>query len=285
MVGAWVGFLYKIHIVNIARRVKLRHEQRIHLPELGFDKCSSHLLKPHADQLQLEEVEKLTVGCRFPAAILGARKLIVYFRNRLFARPFLEKLRRHLRDFFRHAIAQQALGPKTCPSGVSTNERVTRSSILNGSRAFPRFTACCWSTFRSGSANVCSSLAPLPLFLQRWPHRLCGGLGRPVLSTHPPCTIRTAPSFLAPHRLAHIRRFEAFLGLNILDREAFSVWPASLAADGRVQWGNTSRNKFADRRQRGEVRNRFSMDGNQRFRPAAIRRPCSAGKVLTRWTR
>ena len=68
--------------MNVPCRMELRHEQGIHVPELGFHERAPHFLESHAHELGLDRIEKFAIGMPFPGAIRGARRLIVYFRNR-----------------------------------------------------------------------------------------------------------------------------------------------------------------------------------------------------------
>ncbi len=56
------GVLHKIDVMNVAGRVELRHEQRVHVPEFVLHQGAAHLLKAHADELILHEIEELPVG-------------------------------------------------------------------------------------------------------------------------------------------------------------------------------------------------------------------------------
>ena len=79
------GMLDEIHIVDVAGRMELRHEECVHIPEFGLDQRAPHFPKAHAHQLRFDGVQKLTIGMSFSCADPWVRRLMVYFLNR-FAR-------------------------------------------------------------------------------------------------------------------------------------------------------------------------------------------------------
>ena len=108
----------EIDVVDVSGRMELRHEQRIHVPKFGFDQRAAHLLKSHADELRFDGIQKFAVGMFFPVPILGARRLMVYFRKRLlrqapsFSNSGLScdtsSMTPRVRDLFgRHALGRQ----------------------------------------------------------------------------------------------------------------------------------------------------------------------------------
>ena len=59
------GLLHEVDVMDVAGRMELRHIERVHVPELILDQRPSHLLKAHADELGLHQIQKLPVGMLF----------------------------------------------------------------------------------------------------------------------------------------------------------------------------------------------------------------------------
>ena len=55
-------FFDEVDVVDVPRRMELRHVQRVHVPELVLDQWPAHLLESHADELGFHEIQKLAIG-------------------------------------------------------------------------------------------------------------------------------------------------------------------------------------------------------------------------------
>ena len=64
-------FLDEIDVVDVPRRMELRHVEGVHVPEFGFDQRSAHFLESHAHQLGFHAIEKFAVGMTFAGCDAG----------------------------------------------------------------------------------------------------------------------------------------------------------------------------------------------------------------------
>ena len=100
---AWV--LDEVHVVGLAGRVELRHEEGVHVPELVFDQPAAHLLEPHAHELDFDQIEELPVGM-----LLAGRDAGRFEGDRVLAKaplapaPVLQHLGSQAGSFFPHAF-------------------------------------------------------------------------------------------------------------------------------------------------------------------------------------
>ena len=60
------GVLDPVHVVDVPRRVELRHEERVAVPELGLHERPVVFLEAERDELILDVLQKLDVGVRAP---------------------------------------------------------------------------------------------------------------------------------------------------------------------------------------------------------------------------
>src|SRR4029078_11098498 len=58
-------FLDKVDVMDVACRMELRHEEGVHVPELGFNERAPHFLKSHAHEFGLHGIEKLAIRMSF----------------------------------------------------------------------------------------------------------------------------------------------------------------------------------------------------------------------------
>ena len=91
------GLLHEVDVMDVAGWMKLRHVERVHVPELILDQRPSHFLKAHADELGLHQIQKLPVGMLFAHRDAGGAQA-----DRIFAEanvepaPVLQHLGREL---------------------------------------------------------------------------------------------------------------------------------------------------------------------------------------------
>src|SRR2546425_685663 len=103
--GGGARVLDEVHVVGLAGRVELRHEEGVHVPELVFDQPAAHLLEPHAHELDFDQIEELPVGM-----LLAGRDAGRFEGDRILAKaplapaPVLQHLGSQAGGFFPHAF-------------------------------------------------------------------------------------------------------------------------------------------------------------------------------------
>src|SRR5215813_212116 len=104
-------FLHKIDIMDIACRMKLRHEKGVHVPEFGFHKRAPHFLESHAYKLGLHGIEKLAIGMFFPwRDARRAKTDCVFTESFRTPAPVFQQLGRELGDFSSSPLPGELLG-------------------------------------------------------------------------------------------------------------------------------------------------------------------------------
>ena len=89
-----------IHVVDVTRRVELRHKERISVPEFGFDERAVELLKAERRKFVFYRFEKLHVGIRSAGDdARGRNRDVVRAESSAFPVARREQLRRHFSDF------------------------------------------------------------------------------------------------------------------------------------------------------------------------------------------
>ncbi len=102
------GFLDEIDVMNVPRRMELRHEQGIHIPELRFDQRPPHFLESHAHKFGLDRVEKFAIGMFLSSSdTRRAQTDRVLPKSLLTPTPILQQVGSHLRYFFSNPLSQQ----------------------------------------------------------------------------------------------------------------------------------------------------------------------------------
>src|SRR3989338_6817680 len=90
--------LDKIRVMNVTGRVVLRHEERIHVPELRLDDWAAHFLKPEERELLLDMVkERCIVVLLSRVDFLACHRDIVFLQFRLAPQSSLYEFRRYVR--------------------------------------------------------------------------------------------------------------------------------------------------------------------------------------------
>ena len=91
---------YAVHVVDVARRVELRHKERVSVPEFGFDERAVELLKAERRKFVFDRFEKLHVGIRSAGDDACRRNRdVVRAESSAFPVARREQLRRHFSDF------------------------------------------------------------------------------------------------------------------------------------------------------------------------------------------
>src|SRR5688572_3167370 len=102
--------LNEVHVMDIASRMELRHEERVHVPKFGLDQRSAHFLKAHAHEFRLDGVQKLSIRVLLSGPDPRRSKA-----DRVFPEPFcspasvLQEVGAELRYLFSHALFGQVL--------------------------------------------------------------------------------------------------------------------------------------------------------------------------------
>ena len=138
---AWV--FHKIHIMNVASRMELGHEQRVHVPKLGLHERPAHFLETHTDQLELDQVQKLPIRmsftCRDPQGLQTDCILPEPLRPPgTFLEEFQASTARLPPPRRLETTAQRP------PPGSGQDKRARHALVdTEGLAALPRLTACC----------------------------------------------------------------------------------------------------------------------------------------------
>ncbi len=257
--------LHEVHVVNIAGRVKLRHEERVHVPELGLHERTAHLLKAHADQFPLHQVQKLPIG--MPPAHRNTRRAEA---DRIFAKagaapgPVFQQLGAELRQVPRRTFLCERRRDRL----AAVREAIVPSDMVVDPEGLVRVPALNGITFND-RANRLGQAGHLPgramQVFQSAPNRLGGGTGHAgrfdeAAGYHPERSFL----FQAPDGGADLRRFESLLRLELSDGEAFPRLVGG--ADG----GQDALNRrvflkvsLAHLGQGGNRRDRFRLDVKQ----------------------
>ena len=103
-------FLDEIDVVDVPRRMELRHIEGIHVPEFGLDQRPAHFLESHADQLGFHAVEEFPVGMALAGRDTGRPQADGVFPEPL--RPpaaVFQEFRRQLRDFIGDTLLDERI--------------------------------------------------------------------------------------------------------------------------------------------------------------------------------
>jgi hypothetical protein len=104
------GMFDEVHIVDVAGRMKLRHEECVHIPEFGLDQRAPHFPKAHAHQLRFDGVQKLPIGMSFSCADPWRAKAHGVFPEPLGTpTAVLQHFGTELGDFFRSNVMLQQM--------------------------------------------------------------------------------------------------------------------------------------------------------------------------------
>src|SRR3989338_2260043 len=92
--------LDKIRVMNVTGRVVLRHEERIHVPELRLDDWAAHFLKPEERELLLDVVKERGIVMLFSGVyFFPCNGNVVFLQLGLAPQSGLYEFRRYIRYF------------------------------------------------------------------------------------------------------------------------------------------------------------------------------------------
>ncbi len=259
---------HEVHIVNVPSRMKLGHEQRVHIPEFGLDQRAPHLLEAHAHQLPLDQIEKFPIG--MPSAhrlARGAQADGVLSKTRLPPGPILEQVRRELREVLGRTLTGQRRRGRLAAlrKAVVAAHMVVDAEGLVGIAALHRIPLDDGAGGLGEPGHLAGGAVQV---LQRAPDRLGGGArhagGFDEAAGHHP----ERPFLLeATDGGADFGRFEPLLGLELADGQPFPglIGRADCgqnAFDGRVLFEIP----LSDFRQGGDRRDRLRLHAQQPLR-------------------
>jgi hypothetical protein len=249
--------------MDVACRMELRHEEGVHVPELGFHERAPHFLKSHAHEFGLDGIEELAIG--MPFARSNARRAEtdrVLTETLRPPAPVFQQFGRELGDFRCSPLPGELLGGFY--AGIGQLERSGHSIV--DTKGFPRVPPLDGVVLndlllcRGKCLQISRRSTEL---LQQSPHRF-RRLARPAgrFDTAALNDQERALFLEASDRTAHILRFKSFPGLNVLNGQTLACFSRIASSrqhplDRRVLF----KVEFADFGERDIRRDGLGIDG------------------------